>query len=82
MAKREAPSEQSSTPPEPSRNDGITIGACALCGKGYGQGDVVQAMAPEKDGGPIRRVHMRCFHERVIMERAMRHIDKPNTPSI
>lgn len=47
------------------------FGRCALCGEPIFMGQTVQAMAPERDGGPIRRAHVRCFHERAIMSRAM-----------
>lgn len=82
MAKREAPSKQTSNPDQPSSNDSVTTDTCDLCGKSYGPGDVMQAMAPANEGGSVRRVHMRCFHERVILERAMSSAQRPKTPSI
>lgn len=52
-------------PPEP------TI-PCALCGKPIKRGDTVQPMLPDKEGGPARRAHLRCYRDLAIASTGMR----------
>lgn len=72
MSKAKPLSEDASSADEPSRNDGVTMPLCGLCGEPIERGNVAQAMVDLASGGVTVRAHLRCYREREIMRRVMR----------
>jgi len=76
MPNRDSASKPSPSPGEPVRNDIRNDRTCALCGEPVARGEVVQAIAPEEGMSRSGVSHLRCFHERAMVDRAMRAAER------
>jgi hypothetical protein len=82
VAKREAPSEETSSPDVPSRNDARNDRVCGLCLKPLGFRPDARANRFTDGEGKDLVAHARCIHDRNLLERAVRRTNMQQTPSI
>lgn len=59
-----------STPDPPCRNDGVTIGACELCGGRLLPGEALVTFRGPAEAPESVQVHARCARERSLFDSA------------